>query len=441
MIRNVVLLTLDALAARHVGHLGYDLPTTPRLDEFAADWQCYTTCIAQSSHTRESMPSLFASAYPTQLGSVGTVPLTHPTLPEVLSDAGFDTAGFHSNPYLSRAYGFDRGFDTFEDGLPLADNRVLTFLHRVLNHFQRQPYTRAKTLNEKGKNWLAGSDADRRFLWLHYMDPHGPYQPPTEFQRDFRDELVGSRRAKKLWRRTVDEPESITGDERDTLIDLYDAEIRYADAMLGQFVDDLAERDLLDESLIVVAADHGDLFDAHDLYGHPRQLYEGLIHVPLLVRNPRGKDCTVERPVENVDIAPTILDAVDVTTPAAFAGQSLSAGSKTDDTDPLTDVAVSEARGEGDDSGIVRTVVRTSDEKLHVEADTDSGEILGTELYDLAVDSTEESPIEDADRRERLLDLYAAHRSRVNDAADDDQPHTEDIDGVVEDRLRNLGYK
>jgi arylsulfatase len=274
------------------------------------------------------------------------------------------------------------------------------------------------------------------------MDPHGPYQPPPEFQREFREEPVESRRAKKLWRRTVDKPETISPTGRETLIDLYDAEIRYTDEMVGRLVDDMAERGILDESLLIIAADHGDLFGAHELYGHPRHLYDELIHVPLLIRTPDGQNVTVDQPVENVDIAPTILDTVGVTIPSAFAGQSLSVDSRNEDTGPLANVAISEARGEDEDSNVVRTAVRAADTKLHVEADGNANQVLQTELYDISVDPAEESPIENSDSSEQLLDLYRTHRLGVDDTADDDdQSHMENVDEVVEDRLRELGYK
>jgi len=449
MVRNALILTLDALGAGHVGHLGYERDTTPRLDEFARDSMACRTCHAQSSHTRESMPSLFASAYPSQLGGMGVLPANHPTLPTVLSSAGVATAGFHSNPYLSRAYAFDRGFDRFEDDLPHASNRIATFAHRVINHFKDQPYLRAEALNEKGLDWLDNSNADRRFLWLHYMDPHGPYQPPAEYQRLFRDDVVGQKRAKRLWRRTVDEPETITDTERELLIDLYDAEIRYADAMIGEFLDALGERGLLDESIVVVSADHGDAFGDHGYYGHPRRVYEELVHVPLLIYTPEGRDTWIERPVENVDIAPTILDALDIYVPEAFEGESFQSsdivvanGNETANRyDSRAAVAVSEATGEGDDEGRRWTGIRTQSAKLHVVADLATGELLETIAYDLATDPTETTPIDDDAVSRRLLEQYRAHCRRVGEASTIGEQSEDTVDSVVRDRLKDLGYR
>lgn len=440
MVQNIILLTLDALSASHVGHLGYDRPTTPTLDEYAADWRCYKCCIAQSSHTRESMPSLFRSAYPTQLGSVGSIPADHPTVPEQLSAAGFRTAGFHSNPYLSRAYRFDRGFDTFDDGLSFSGNRLVVFFNRVANYFQRQPYTRAETLTDRGLSWLADTSDEPQFLWLHYMDPHGPYQPLPRYQREFRDDVVGTRQAKQLWRRTVDDPTSITAAERETLVDLYDAEIRYTDAMISRFVTEATDRGLLDDALLIIAADHGDLFGEHGKYGHPRCLYEQLIHVPLLVRTPDGERLTVDKPVENIDIGPTILDAADVERPSCFEGDSLVSASYQSSVTGRETV-ISEARGEDEEAGLVRTTVRTATEKLHVTAVAASEEVIDTTLYDLAADPEETTPVDNPATHDRLDTVYRRHRSRVTGDEPDRERDTDEVDGLVADRLEDLGYR
>jgi arylsulfatase len=439
MVDDIFLLTVDALGAGHVGFLGYDRDTTPRLDELAERGIGGRACIAQSSHTRESMPSLFYSAYPFQLGEVGPVPDDRPTIATELSDAGYATAGFHSNPYLSRAYGFDRGFDAFEDALPLAKNRLLTFVHRAINHFQLQPYTRAEDLNQKGLDWLDSTTAERRFLWLHYMDPHGPYQPPERTQRLFRDETIGRREAKKLWRRTVDEPETITDEERETLIDLYDAEIRYTDEMVGAFVDELDARGLLDSSLLVVAADHGDAFGQHGIYGHPRQLYGELVHVPLLVLDPGGSSAWIDRPVENVDIGPTILDAIGRAVPPEFEGTTLDGGGSVDgDGGPA---AFAEAHGEGDDADVDRFAIRTGRYKYIVELDADD-QLTTRQLYDLSTDPGEETNVQGArtNVRDRLHERLLDHITTVKADADGIDEH-EEVDGVVADRLENLGYR
>jgi arylsulfatase len=414
--------------------MGYDRETTPNLDERIAAGAWFTDCIAQSSHTRESMPSLFYSAYPFSLGDVGPVPDDRPTLTTVLSGAGFQTAGFHSNPYLSRAYGFDRGFDTFDDALPLGRNRLGVFAHRVLNYLRTHPYTQADELNEKGLDWLDRTDG-KRFLWLHYMDPHGPYQPPTEHQRAFRERTVSASEAKDLWRRSVDEPETLTNSERDLLVDLYDAEIRYTDEMLDAFLTELEGRDL-GETLVVLAADHGDLFGEHGQFGHPRHLFEELIHVPLVLFGDPVTPGRHKGVVENGDIAPTILEAVGVDPAPAFVGESLLDRSSEP---PEASYAFSEAHGEGDETGIERFAVRTARFKYTLERDDGSGD-EDRRLYDLhgdgeSTDVANDHPDVEA-RLRRVLDEHV-------EAVKRDAPTGKraEVDDAVEDRLRELGYR
>jgi arylsulfatase len=438
MVETVVLLTVDALAAGHVGLMGYERETTPRLDERVAEGAWFTDCIAQSSHTRESMPSLFYSAYPFSLGDVGPVPDDQPTLTTVLSEAGFQTAGFHSNPYLSRAYGFDRGFDVFDDALPLGRNRLGVFAHRIANYLRTRPYTRADELNRKGLDWLNRTEGER-FLWLHYMDPHGPYQPPAEHQRVFHDETVSAGRAKDLWRKSVDEPNTLTEAERATLVDLYDAEIRYTDEMLDAFLTDLAARDL-GETLVVLGADHGDLFGEHRRFGHPRHLFEELIHVPLLLFGDSVEPGRREQVVENVDIAPTILELTGIDTPATFVGESLpgtSPGEMGERDDEGLPYAFAEAHGEGEEEGVERFAVRTTRFKYGLERDGDGER---RRLYNLHAEgeSTDvaDSHPEVESRLRRVLDDHVEAVKRNAPAGD-----REEVDDAVEDRLRELGYR
>lgn len=451
----IVVLTVDSLAADHVGWLGYHRDTTPRLDALSRRGTCFTTAIAQSSHTRESMPSLFFSRYPSRLPGVGPVP-DQATLATALSSDGYVTAGFHSNPYLSRAYGFDRGFDRFDDSMPLARNRVVTFVHRAFNYLRTEPYVRAAELNEWALDWLIEREGDRRFCWVHYMDPHGPYQAPERFQSTFYSDILDRRSAKRLWRRMVDDPSALDEDEVNRLVDLYDAEIRYTDAMIGRFVDELDQRDWLDDGLLVVAADHGEAFGRRGTFGHPRQLQDELLHVPLVVVGEGvPTDRRVERPVENVDVAPTVLELTNCPVPNSFEGFRLPWSDG--DVDELDPVVFASCRGEGDEAERQRFAARTIRYLYAVEFN-ESGEELSNSLYDLQRDGATDGELTDiGDTRpevrdtlaERALIHYEKGSPRSNDSkrssvskSDSDENETHRVDdSIVEDRLRDLGYR
>lgn len=451
MTRDLVLLTVDSLSAARISGLGYERETTPNLDQRAEEGVRYDACIAQSSHTPQSMPSLLYSAYPSELGSIDALPSNRPTIATALSGAGYETAGFHSNPFLSRAHGLDRGFDHFDDSLPLATNRFVMFAHRVINYFKTQPYTRAETLNERALSWLDATDADRTFLWLHYMDPHGPYLPPARFQEEFRDDIVSPRSAKKLWRTMVDSPDELDDADIQTLIDLHDAEIRYTDAMIDALLESLADRDRLVDTTVVVAADHGELFGEHGQYGHPRQLYEPLINVPLFVLG-SGVDGgrTVTRPVENVDIGPTLLSAADAI-PSSFVGDPLpgvEGRTDGDDTTPQQSppfderwLAFAETQSE-DDPEQHQFAVRHDRYKYSVEY-TDGDGISAGQLYDLQADPEETEDIGPArsEVRDELAAVLERHLGAVTDGATPRQRATGGGDDIVEQRLEDLGYR
>lgn len=426
MTQTIVLLSIDSLRADHCSVLGYDRETTPELRDALSDGTLYERCFAQSSHTRESMPSMLYGVYPPRLSAVGHAPDGSQSLASLLAEGGWATAAFHSNPYLSRAYGFDDGFDTFEDGLPLATNRVVTFLHRVRNHFSTEPYTRAETLNHQALAWLADRGGQPTFVWIHYMDPHGPYHPPAAYQREFRDEVLDDRRAKRLWRRSVDDPESLSDTDVETLVDLYDAEIRYTDAMVGELLAGLDDLDAVSDPTVVIASDHGELFGEHGQFGHPRRVHRELVHVPLALLDSDGGGDTVAHPVENVDIVPTVLDlaGLDAT---EFDGRSL----RSPTGDPG---AFSFASGEGDEEDRFWAALRSRERTVRGVWTWDGGCVEST------VETSDGNAIteETGNLRERLhavLDSTGATDGTVERDAE------ETVDSVVTDRLEELGYR
>lgn len=439
-----VLLTLDALRADHCSTFGYDRETTPRLTELASDGISYSDCVAQSSHTRESMPSLLYSAYPGEFETVGVAPTDRRSVAEQFSESGFTTAGFHSNPYLSRAYGFDAGFETFDDDLPRINNRIVTFLHRVRNYFDPQPYVRGADLAQKGLRWLEETAGERRFLWLHFMDPHGPYQPPPEYQRHFLDDTIDQTDAKRLWRRSVDEPETLDDDEIATLRALYDAEIRYTDDVLGDFVTEIRRDSSAADATIVVAADHGDAFGEHGLFGHPRHLYEELVQVPLFVFSPKVRGGQhVSQQVSNVDVVPTLLELADIDAPETV-GTVLPGVGETADSER---VVFSEAKAE--DRPIRRWAARDGAYKYYAETDEERA-VVDRQLWRL--DRTDTVPTDDPPEtrdvteakpevRARLAAELDAHIDAVSETGSADTRERTEVDDVVEDRLDDLGYR
>jgi arylsulfatase len=408
---NVVLLTVDALRADHLSCYGYHRDTTPVLDELARENARFTATYSTSSHTREAVPSILTGGYPSDV--VGPdYRLAAPTVANLLGDSA-STAGFHSNPYASRAYGFDDGFDTFDDDLYLGQHRLVALAQRAWDKLRNHHYARADDINERSLDWLDGVDGPF-FLWNHYMDVHGPYEPPEPFRSQFYDGDVTDRTAQRLYSRAIKEPESITADERQTLLDLYDGELRYTDAKIGAFLDALAERGLREETLVLISSDHGDAFGEHGHYEHPRHVYDELVHVPLFVVGDAVPTRVVDAPTSTLDLVPTILRAFGVEgpdlpgvalqdvldDPAAYAGRHV----------------ISEARGV-DRPALRRYSVRSREETREYETDDGTPPTGGGPLVE-----TLRQHVESRDG------------TKVNET-------TEAADGAVADRLEALGYK
>ena len=130
--RNVVLLTLDALRADHVSWCGYDRDTTPNFDRFAETNTRFAEAYSVSTHTREAIPGLLTGLYPTECVA-DDYSLAADTIATHLRDTEYTTGAFHSNPYVSRAYGFDRDFDPFDYDLYLCQHKLIALAQRALD--------------------------------------------------------------------------------------------------------------------------------------------------------------------------------------------------------------------------------------------------------------------------------------------------------------------
>ncbi|WP_049919167.1 sulfatase [Haloarcula marismortui] len=411
--RNIILLSADALRADHLSCYGYNRETSPRLDAFAEDCIRFENAYSASSHTREAVPALLTGEYP-DVAVDSRYNLASETIASTLSGEGYATAGFHSNPFVSRAYGFDQGFDHFDDDLRLGQNKLIALAQRAFDKLRNRHYARAPEINERSLDWVESLDDDQPFfLWNHYMDTHGPYEPPNEYATLWAERGLSGRDAQSLYQRAIDDPKSITEDERQLLVDLYDAEIRYNDEYLGEFFEALRERGLLEESLVFVTADHGDAFGEHGYYEHPRYLHEEITKVPLLVRAPDGNSGVVATSASTLDIVSTI---------RSFCGAN-----DVSLLNPFEDDrrVFSQARGEDDNSHLRRYAVRSAEGACFCEWNKTTGEVKFTETTVRSL-----RPVLDAHVDER-----------VQQAQKGDTETNTDVDEEIERRLSALGYK
>lgn len=298
---RVVLITIDTLRADHVSAFGHPISTTPWFDALAAEGTLFTRAYAQSATTKPSHSSMFTSLYPLQHGVLNNGLVLDEelvTLAELFRDAGYRTAAFVSTD-APLGGNVNQGFEVWNQYHAADDAEG-----------GKKQYRQAEHTVNRALEWAGQVDPDEPFfLWVHVYDPHRPIQPPEDDVARVREmiQAYGEEAYRsELVRRSV--PADRPGGFEDAV--LYDAEIHYADGQLGRLHAGLGELGLLERSLWVVTADHGQGLGAHDWYGHSKQIYNAQVHVPLLFWSSEqrvGREIG-DRLVEHVDLLPTLAE-------------------------------------------------------------------------------------------------------------------------------------
>jgi arylsulfatase A-like enzyme len=329
--KNVILVTIDCLRADHVGFMGYSHDTTPFLDSLAQEGLHCSAAFAVGPVTPVSFLSLMTSTYPLKYRGYTSISNQRKPLAEVLSEQGFDTAAFHSNPYLSRFYGYERGFHTFYDSIDFTSKRptkMINFLKKCNVLFNiakktrrkfrgiKQRHVTAEELNKKVIEWMK-TCSPPFFLWIHYMDVHAPYFPPSQYLTT----PLSSSEQQELFEKMAYHPHTISKSDLEKIIDLYDAEIRYVDDALRFLITTI--KNMFPNTAVIITSDHGDEFGEHGGFLHGPKLYDELLHVPLLLWASDMNHSINAEPVSLMDVAPTILDMLNIPAPSDFQGSSL----------------------------------------------------------------------------------------------------------------------
>ena len=287
---NVLMVSIDALRADHVGAWGYSRATTPALDRFAAGATRFSWAFTSAPKTLPAIASLLTGRHPSSLVWQGGNRLLMDEsrakgLAETMLQAGYDTAAITCCARFAQ-----------------AENELTGFAHldaAAAEELDRLPgRANSAFVVEKAIRWVdrRAARAAPYFLWIHLFDPHAPHNLP-EGAAEF-------------------------GDGR---MDQYDSEIAFADLNLGRLLAAFDERGLASTTIVVVAADHGEEFDEHGHRFHSSGLFNHLARIPLMVRYPAASPHVVSTPVSIVDVMPTILDLVGVPGPAGMNGRSLAA--------------------------------------------------------------------------------------------------------------------
>lgn len=444
MTDNILLITVDSLRADHVGCYGYGRETTPYLDTLATDSHLFENTFAHACSTRPSFPSILTSTYSRMYGGFEEIQSDRTLVSEPLSTAGYRTAGFHSNPYLSSDFGYDKGWDRFFENHETEslltkfrgyardklddDGLLYKTLKKLYDGTERQTgievgsiYVKADDLTDQAVAWSDKvADGDNpRFLWTHYMDVHHPYVPPTEHQLAFRDEPIPDRQSIKLRRKMLERPEEITDAELADIIDLYDAEIRFVDTEIRRLVEHI--REVWGKTTVLFTADHGEEFRDHGRFSHYGTFYDEVVHVPLIFDNNSESGQRHEEMVGLLDISPTVLDCAGVDKPRSYLGHSIN---RIVNDEPWPRTEVSSFR-----------YCRTPNWKFIRDRSADSGA-----LYDLTADPCETTSVAD-DHPETLTELQASI-AEVRELTKSSERKTDnvEVDEDIQNRLQALGY-
>jgi arylsulfatase A-like enzyme len=310
---NVLFITIDTLRADHLSSWGYHLETSPNIDKLAAEGVRYACAYTVTSRTAPSHFSMLTSQYPQEHGAKlngFAVPLDSKFLflPQVLRKYGYQNAAFVSAwPLTKKLTKLDRFFDVYDEDLSRS--------YQTINSMRY-----AEDVTPRALGWIKQHKEAPFFAWVHYFDPHSPYELRPGFNVT----------------KTTGKPDHTKDRGEDAVmkdLQAYNSEIRYTDHWVGKLLEGLEAEGLRDNTLVVLVADHGESIGERGYQGHSHRLYESVVHIPMIFRMP-GKIAAgkvVNTRVSTLDLMPTILDLTvkavhpDAKIPTEFEGRSLTA--------------------------------------------------------------------------------------------------------------------
>ncbi|MBS3105479.1 sulfatase [Candidatus Woesearchaeota archaeon] len=324
---NILLIVLDTVRADHLTTYGYDLNTTPNLNELAKKSVVFENAVVPSTWSLPSHTSLFTGRY---LFNHGTskknqfVGEEETLLPEILKDEGFITSGITANTYIKSRYGIAQGMMSYDERVDFFEyeNQYTKFDIRsifialfsdIIERSTSFGDRTAKEINGKIFKWLDKNKDQTFYLFVNYVDLHHPYYFPEEFMYKFTDkdydyDLVDNAVEVTAERRYEYVPDEIV----DYTTNLYDGGLAYLDYNLGKLFERLGELGLMNNTIVIITADHGEEFYEHGGFLHASTMFEELLHVPLIIYYPEFSPKRVEERVSLVDIFPTVLDFLDI---------------------------------------------------------------------------------------------------------------------------------
>jgi arylsulfatase A-like enzyme len=442
--RRVFFITVDTLRADHMSLYGYPRATAPGLQRLAATGVTFDRAITQWPKTGSSFAAMFTGLYPHTTGlthkAALRIPVPYLTLPEFFKEQGYQTVGVVSNAVLAASLGWNTGFDEFKEtwgGGEFPDDPKLF-----------RPLAAAPRVNELAVPLLRKyAKADRLFAWIHYSDPHAPYILPDGEKNPFLgDAVFNGPGDREIPKRLVNRGYTLEGHtDLKYYVAQYDANVLMADRYIQKLLDEMRSLGLLEDSLIVFAADHGEELGEHNSwFEHGPLPYNTTGHVPLFfVMDGLAAGRRIDRPVELIDIYPTLRDAVAPDRQIeGLEGHSLWPFLRPGKIDPRQEEVFRQAFLEaGHRPDFYHSVqegtwklVFNSGGKHSRAADSPTG---GFELYNLAEDPLEMHDLAATKTEEvrRLRRDLMAWMRKAKSSGDEDE-----VNGETERALKALGY-
>lgn len=456
---SVLWITLDSVRADHTTMGGYDRDTTPNLARTAEDasGRAFTECFAHSNATLRSSASILTGMQPTRHDvGVGNdrLPEAVETVPEQLAGEGYATACLSGNSHLSGATGLDRGFDRFEwlSASTLLDAAGPWSVARYLRNLRRHSagfsldaskHSTPFLMNDVAKRWLADLAADEPFFcYLHYNEPHRPYYPPLPYLDRYTDDLSMSTEDAATFAIEVHEnffdvvanrPE-FTDDEWAALRAMYDAEVAYTDEMVGRLLDYARSLDVAN-LVVVVTADHGELFGEGGLLAHKLLLHDAVLHVPMVVHGLGDLAVGDDALVQHADLMRTLVERAGGRTDGMQGVDLRTEGREyvLAQRGPVGFERYVEANPKFDTGRYPASTLHCLRDRRFKYLQHDDGASLHA-LPDETTDVTDESPAATDRMRDHLADWLETEGQPVSRAAD------AEFTDAMERQLRDLGY-
>lgn len=457
---NLLLVTVDTLRADYTSTYGGQIEMSA-LDSLANEGVVFEKHYSAAPWTMPSMGALFKSRPATSLtpglpvtrwlAEIRQYEMTGPTpfLAEVLRDKGYSTGGFSANQLLSNQNGIFRGFavDRFlghevpEVRTPLRSMPFLQDIVVALGLVTNRPLDTTDAMERLGKTFLDRQTDTPWFLWLHFMDPHSPYDPPASYRT-----LDGPW---KVWAPLRPEwgsppasddrvqPE-LPQDEVDYVRSLYEAEMRYVNDGIQRVLDRVKAMGEWDNTIVCLTSDHGEEFKDHGGWLHGGTMYNEMLRVPLIIRAPGIAAGRLPQPIASIDVMPTLADLLGAEKPDEWKGQSWAATLRDPNAPPPTRPII--AQGTDMDRPNPLQAVIDGDQKLIQRVDADPA---NERLFDLIADPNEMDNLAPTEPGEvsRLKTLIEALEQTFNARfTEEETQSTPEEDAAMQQRLESLGY-